>query len=304
MAASSDLPLAGPLGFQQRVLAGHQPLAGKVRGGDLGQVLLIEQGQLQRALADQGFDLRGAQRGDPVQARGPDVLAQPRCGQHAPVADQHHAGEGEPVLDLAHLAGHGLGVAGVALEDLDSDRDAVLGGEQPAGDLQAAADPVLGVADGAQRAGPALERGRGDVVEDQRPAGQVPGRERVLDPVLPGGQPVHGGVQVILITAACAEGLAQRAGRGLGLQPAGDGQLGARRDHLRDRHRGHQVPLPRRRGVDQLLQPQVPQGAQHCGDVPVRQAPGDLERPLRGRSRRKLALQHPRQRVDLGLGPG
>ena len=39
--------------------------------GDLGQVRLIEQGQLQRAVADQRLDLRGAQRGDPVQARGP-----------------------------------------------------------------------------------------------------------------------------------------------------------------------------------------------------------------------------------------
>ena len=30
---------------------------------------------------DQLLDLGGAQRGDPVQARGPDVLAQPRGGQ-------------------------------------------------------------------------------------------------------------------------------------------------------------------------------------------------------------------------------
>ena len=59
--------LAGPLGFQERVHAGHQPLAGEVRGGDLGQVLDIEQGQLQVPVPDQRLDLRGAQRGDPVQ---------------------------------------------------------------------------------------------------------------------------------------------------------------------------------------------------------------------------------------------
>ncbi len=35
--------LAGALGFQERVLAGHQPLAGEVRRGDLGQVGLVEQ---------------------------------------------------------------------------------------------------------------------------------------------------------------------------------------------------------------------------------------------------------------------
>ena len=83
-------PLAGPFGFQERVLAGHQPLAGEVRGGDLGQVLGIEQGQLQVPAADQLLDLRGAQRGDPVQVSGGDVLAQPGGGQHAPVPDQHH----------------------------------------------------------------------------------------------------------------------------------------------------------------------------------------------------------------------
>ena len=101
--------LAGPLGFQERVLAGHQPLAGEVRGGDLGQVLGIEQGQLQVPAADQRLDLGGAQRGDPVQVSGGDVLAQPGGGQHAPVPDQHHLGDPEPVLDLGHLGGHGRG---------------------------------------------------------------------------------------------------------------------------------------------------------------------------------------------------
>ena len=37
------LALAGPVGGQGRVAAGDQPFAGVVGGGDLGQVLLIEQ---------------------------------------------------------------------------------------------------------------------------------------------------------------------------------------------------------------------------------------------------------------------
>jgi len=208
-----------------------------------------------------------------------------------------------PVLDLGHLAGDGLRVAGVAGEHLDGDGNAFFAGEQPVDDLQPAPDPVLGVPDGAQRAGPALERGGGDVIQHQGAAGQVPGRQRILDAVLPGGQPVHRAIQVILVTAACAEDLAQGTGRGPGAQPAGDGQLGARRDHLRGRHRGHQVPLPRRYRVDQLFQPQLAQRAQHGGDVPVRQAAGDLERALQGGGGR-LAFQHPGQGVDLCLGPG
>jgi hypothetical protein len=41
------LAFAGAIGGQDRVAAGDQPLAGVVRAGDLGQVLLIEQAHLQ-----------------------------------------------------------------------------------------------------------------------------------------------------------------------------------------------------------------------------------------------------------------
>ena len=47
-------------------MAAHQPLAGVVRVADLDQVLLIKQRQLQRAVVDQGVDLRGAQRAEPI----------------------------------------------------------------------------------------------------------------------------------------------------------------------------------------------------------------------------------------------
>jgi len=54
---------AGPVGGQDRVAAGDQPLAGEVRRGDLGQVLLIEQGQLERpVVGHELLDGRGAQR--------------------------------------------------------------------------------------------------------------------------------------------------------------------------------------------------------------------------------------------------
>jgi hypothetical protein len=195
-------------------------------------------------------------------------------------------------------------VAGVAGEHLDRDRDAVLTGQQPVDDLEPAADPVFGVADRAERAGAALERGGRDVIQHQGAAGQVPGGQRVLDRVLPVLQVVHRRVQVILITGPQPEDLAQGAGRGLAAQPAGDRQLGVRRDHLRHRHRGHQVPVPGRGRVDQLLQAQLAGRAQHRGDVAVRQAAADLERPVQVRGGRRLAFQHPGQRLDLGLGPG
>ena len=60
------LALAGPVGGQHGVAAGDQPLAGEVIGGDLGEVLLVEQAQLERAVVGhQLADGGGAQRGDP-----------------------------------------------------------------------------------------------------------------------------------------------------------------------------------------------------------------------------------------------
>ena len=57
---------AGAVGGQDRVAAGDQPLAGEVRRGDLGEVLLVEQAELQRpVVGHELLDGRGAQRGDP-----------------------------------------------------------------------------------------------------------------------------------------------------------------------------------------------------------------------------------------------
>ena len=73
--------LAGPLGGQHRVAAGDQPLAGEIPGGDLREVLLIEQRQLQRAVfGHQLADGGGAQRGDPP------VGAQPGGSVPSPAA--------------------------------------------------------------------------------------------------------------------------------------------------------------------------------------------------------------------------
>ena len=69
---------AGPLGGQRRVVAAHQPLAGIVRGADLDEVLLVEQRQLQRVGLDEGLDLRGAQRADPIQPARAQLVADAR----------------------------------------------------------------------------------------------------------------------------------------------------------------------------------------------------------------------------------
>src|SRR5437899_2415327 len=59
------LTLASPLGRDQGVAADDQPLAQVVVAVDLGQVVLVEQRQLQRPIGHELFHLRRLQRGDP-----------------------------------------------------------------------------------------------------------------------------------------------------------------------------------------------------------------------------------------------
>src|SRR5207253_4572037 len=130
---------AGAVGGQDRVAAGDQPLAGEVGGGDLGEVLLIEQGQLERAvvgheLADGG----GAQRGDPSVGIGPRrpvfQLVQgldPGGGDHPAVPDHDHFLQAELLPDHVRDGGERGGVAGVAGKHPDRDRASLGVGEQP-----------------------------------------------------------------------------------------------------------------------------------------------------------------------------
>ena len=296
VAASRSSPLAGAVGGQHRVAAGDQPLAGEVRGGDLGEVLLVEQGQLERAVVGhQLADGRGAQRGDPpvgVRLLGPVFgLVQrgdPGAGDHPAVADHDHLGQPELVPHHVRDGGERGGVAGVAGEDPDRDRAAVRVGEQPVLDLQFPFLAVPGVPAGGQRAAPALQPRAGQV-EQRHPGrvglpGQVAAGQLRLDGVLPVLQPVHRGVDVI----GAGIGDAEVGAQGDISPPGQGGQLRGRGGDPGDDQGQGQVPGPARR-AQQRGQAQLHRGRVHGGDVPVRRRGGDLHR-LPGRDQ-PLALQ-------------
>ena len=156
--------------------------------------------------------------------------------------------------------------------------------------------------DRAQRAGVALERRRGHVIKHQGAVGQMPGGQGVFDGVLDAQHPVHRRIEVVLIGTRDAQQLSQRAGGGVGAQPARGGQFRRRRDHRRGQHGAHQIPVARGRRVDQLSHAQLLGGAQHRGHMPVRQAAGDLKRL--GQIRRcRHALERALQSVHLVFGP-
>ena len=118
------------------VAADDQPLAGKVGRGDRRQVALVEQRHLQMAAADQLLERGGASRRDPVEAGRAQILVDARLRDHAAIADQHDVVDGEAVLQLAHLIGHGGGIAGVSREHLDRDGTSVGRAEKAIDDLQ------------------------------------------------------------------------------------------------------------------------------------------------------------------------
>jgi hypothetical protein len=138
---------AGPFGGQGGVAAGDQPLVRVVRVGDLGQVALIEQRQLQRpVVTGQRGDRRCPQAGQPAQPAEVFQRLDPGGGDHAPVADHDQVGQPEPgPHDLDGVGERGR-VGGVAREHPDRDRPTVGVGEQPVLDLRQALLAVAGVA--------------------------------------------------------------------------------------------------------------------------------------------------------------
>src|SRR3972149_1735161 len=82
-------PPLGELG----VATGDQSLGGKVRVGQLEQVTLVEESELQGASLQELANRLGAKRRDPVDAVELSQRVDLLLGDHAAVADQHKAGE-------------------------------------------------------------------------------------------------------------------------------------------------------------------------------------------------------------------
>ena len=223
-----DLALARVFLGEQRVAAHEKAFAGKVFGGDLGKVALIEQRALQRPVLDQVADRRRAQGADPVEPGGLDVFADAGAGEHAPVADQNHPGEAEAGTQHVDPGAQGGGVSGVAREHFDRHRATLRIAQQAEDDLCLAAFSVTGVAMARQRAATALEPGRRDVVEHQGAVGEMTPGQAPLNRILASPQPVHRAVERIGIDRTQRERFAQRVAQRLVAQAARGRQPGAR----------------------------------------------------------------------------
>ena len=112
----------------------HQPLARVIRGGDFGQVLLVQQGELQGPFLDQFSNRSAGQRGDPPHAGMLAKFVDLRLGQHAAIPHQHHPLETKALTQLLHLIAHRGRVAGVARINLHRHRTPRLVRHHPVND--------------------------------------------------------------------------------------------------------------------------------------------------------------------------
>ncbi len=303
MAASSASSLARALGREQRVAADDQPLARTELGrGDLGQVPLVEDRQLQVAAGSEPADRRSPQRGDPPQPRGPEVLADAGVGQHPPVAGHDDPREREAPGELLDPGGHGAGVGRVALEDPGGHRTALPVAEQGEDDLKLAAPAVAGAAALGRRALRALEVHRGQIAEHERAVLDMPGRQSPLDARLPPQQPVHRLAELLRRRVFGAELLARRVGLRLGGEAPGGGELRAGVEDAGGDHRRRQGAHPRGTAVEQPLEAQLPRRARDGGDMPVGSGAQDLEGVVH-RLQGDAALEQDAQPPDDLVGP-
>ena len=136
---------------------------------DLGEALLVEERQLERARGDQPLDLRRLERADPGDPVAVRHQLEVRLGDDPAIADDDHRAKAKARLQLPDLGRQRLVVVELTREDLDRDRP-----PRP-------------------------------VVEHELAVSEVAAREALLDPRLAGEQPIERGVEIVLVGPADVE---------------------------------------------------------------------------------------------------
>ena len=137
---------------------------------------------------------------------------------------------------LSTCAATVLGSLVEPFEDLDGDRTPGGGAEQTEDDLERALLAVAAVSALGEFAARPLDVAGGQVVEHEGVFLEVALGEALLDGRLPLDEPVHRGVQLLVVDGAEVEHLAERGDGAFGRQCAGGGELRLRVDDTGDEH--------------------------------------------------------------------
>ena len=272
--AEEGFAFSGALLAESGVETDEEALAGEVGAGDLGDGVGEEFSGAQ-GWGLVGFRLEeladplGVQGGDPVEAGGLEILADPGGGEHAAVADEGHLFDAEPAADRSDLCGDGGGVGGVAGEDLDRHRTAVGSTEEAEDQLLAVLLAVAAVAEAGEGAVTAFEIAGGDVVEDHGAALEVAVGEALLDPGLAAQEPVEHGEDFVAVDVAEAEEGAEAGVGGVGGEAAGGGEFGIGCVETGGDGGEGEVPHAAGVAVEDAREAELLAGAEDGGDVPV-----------------------------------
>ena len=196
----------------------------------------------------------------------------------------------------------GLGIAGVALEDLHGDGAALRAGHQSEDDLRVAAAFIAGMAEAGQRAVAAFKVSGADVVEDQRALGKMAFGESVFDFLLAQKQPIHGVIELGFLDGGVqTEHGRQRGGGGIGMKAAGSSEFGGGIEDAGDDDGDDQIALGATGAREDRFQKEAANSAESGGDVAVRSRALNVESVGGGDER--FALEDTAEGVDLGGGP-
>src|SRR5437868_12768609 len=133
----------------------HQPLPGIIWRGDLGQILLIQQGELQSPLLHQFANRCALQCGDPSKAGMQLELVDLRLRQHSAISHHHHPGQSKLFSQLLDLIRYRRGVSRVSRIHLHGHRTSLAIGHHPVDDDGQTLFPIAVVSKLCERTGAA-----------------------------------------------------------------------------------------------------------------------------------------------------
>jgi hypothetical protein len=238
-----------------------------------------------------------------IQSRPADLMSSVmRVGDHAAVADQHHVVEAEALLELVDLRCQGRRIAGVAVEDFDSDGAAVRRTEQAVDDLQRALLAITAVSTFGQRTAASCHIAGRDVVEHQCAVLEVAPGQRGLDGGLACQQPIECRIEFIVVDLAETERFAKAGGRRGWRQRPGGGEFGDGVEDAADQQGEDEVAAAVAVRAEDAVKADLARRAEGGGDVAMGQAAGDGEGVLLG-GNDGAALEHAAQAFDMSGGP-
>ena len=193
--------------------------------------------------------MRRTQARYPVQARGYEIIADPRLRDHAAIADRHDARDPKAALELIDLRLERGRICRIALEHFNRDRQALPRAEQPIDDLQPVAAMIAAVAILRQRTMVAFEVRRGHVIKHQHAILEMPLGQAVLDTRLPCKEPIQRLIGFALSDMAKTQHIAQARHRRLLIHRTHKAQLRAWRDQPIDHHRYNEIAIATSFGI-------------------------------------------------------